>query len=321
MSPRATRQTEYLEIAMATGRGSAAPSLFVWQDSFKGDFHARGFVVLRGIIPASLVAELRIAADELRDLAHHDSDPQAQTTQTLDRYADHADLAPFARYLEVDEIHEAISRLLGPGFRYDGLDRIRLLIEPLDHPWQIGWHRDRVAEVPAEARDPRFRSFLTQHWDDTRYFNQVNAAIYPDSCTWYVPESHRRQSDRDGEDESVMLPELRAAPSGTSPGTTEAALLAHCRKVPGAIQIHLDPGDLLLYHQLGWHTGSYSPARPRATIHHVVRHSTSEQFERKWERETTAAISRSRWRRFRHEPVRTLMRRARRRGDADPSGP
>ena len=67
------------------------------------------------------------------------------------------------------------------------VDIMGLLVEPLEHPWHIGWHRDGVVEVPPEARDEIVNAKLAEVWYDLRHFNQVNCAIYADSCTWFVP--------------------------------------------------------------------------------------------------------------------------------------
>ena len=92
-----------------------------------------------------------------------------------------------------------------------------LLVEPLEHPWHIGWHRDGVVEVPPEARDETVNAKLAEVWHDLRHFNQVNCAIYADSCTWFVPGSHLRQWDLPGEAQSTGDPTATETPRRGSP--------------------------------------------------------------------------------------------------------
>ena len=47
----------------------------------------------------------------------------------------------------------------------------------------------------------------------------------------------------------------------------EAAFLEQAYSFPGAVRVYLDPGDFLVYRNMGWHTGIYTTYTPRATIH------------------------------------------------------
>ena len=68
-------------------------------------------------------------------------------------------------------------KLLGDDYTHGHVDIMGLLVEPLEHPWHIGWHRDGVVEVPLEARDEQVVAKLAEVWYDLRHFNQVNCAI------------------------------------------------------------------------------------------------------------------------------------------------
>ena len=113
-------------------------------------------------------------------------------------------------------LRDAIEKLLGANYTHGHVDIMGLLVEPVEHPWQIGWHRDGVVEVPPEARDEIVKAKLAEVWYDLRHFNQVNCAIYADSCTWFVPGSHLRQWDMPGEEQSTGDPRLRKPVEGES---------------------------------------------------------------------------------------------------------
>ena len=47
----------------------------------------------------------------------------------------------------------------------------------------------------------------------------------------------------------------------------ERAGLEYCRRMPGAVQLNLNAGDLAIYRNVMWHLGNYAPYRKRATLH------------------------------------------------------
>ena len=153
-----------------------------------------------------------------------------------------------------------------------------LLVEPLERPWNVGWHRDGVVEVPPDAYDDIVKAKLAEVWHDLRHYNQVNCAIYADSCTWVVPGSHLRQWDLPGERQTTVDRTLDGPLEGLSNVEAERFYLDHCRQFPGAVQVHLGPGDFVVYRNLAWHTGNYITYQPRATIHDVVRY----EGEKSW---------------------------------------
>ena len=149
-----------------------------------------------------------------------------------------------------------------------------------------------MVEVPAEARDAEMESFMATVWNDLRYFNQVNCAIYADSCTWYVPGSHLRQQDLPDEVQSTGDPVMKEAPAEWSDAEAEQFYFEHCRSMPGAVQVYLGPGDFMVYRNLAWHCGMYLPYQPRATIHDIIRHKGRNAWMEKWHKVKQAAQGR-----------------------------
>ncbi len=257
-----------IEVALSDG---GTPMAFRFCESMLNDYLTQGYLVLRGIVPPALLRDLRVEADKARDLAHKINGPQTQRIQPLSRYSNELNLKPFQHYLDLPVLRDAITRLLGPGYTTGQLDIMGLLVEPLDHPWTCGWHRDGVVEVPPDAYDEIVRAKLAEVWHNLHYFNQINCAIYAESCTWFVPGSHLRQRDLPGERQTSGDPGLREQGEGLSDVEAERVLLEHCLQFPGAVQMHLHPGDYMIYRNLAWHIGNYLTHQPRATIHDVVR--------------------------------------------------
>lgn len=245
---------------------------FQFCDAMINTYLSQGYLIFRGIVPPSLLSDLRAEAEKARDLAHKLNGPQTQRIQPLSAYGDDLDLKPFYDYTELTELRDATARLLGKDYTHGHVDIMGLLVEPSERPWHIGWHRDGVVEVPSEAYDDTVRTKLAEVWHDLRHYNQVNCAIYADSCTWFVPGSHLRQQDLPGERQTTRDPTLRGPIAGVSNVEAERLYLDHCRRFPGAVQVHLGPGDFMVYRNLAWHTGNYVTYQPRATIHDVVRY-------------------------------------------------
>jgi hypothetical protein len=256
------------------------------------EYLGRGYLILRGIVPPTLLADLRAQADIARDLAHRLNGPQTQRIQPLDRYGDDIDLQPFRDYAELDTLRRAVEDLLGPGYTHAHLDIMGLLVEPQEHPWHCGWHRDGVVEVPPEARDQRFNQTLGEIWHDLRFFNQINCALYADGCTWFVPGSHLRSFDLTGERQSSGQAEMVHPPEGMSSVEAERYYLDHCQSMPGAVQVHLRAGDFMIYRNLAWHTGLYIPYQPRATIHDIVSHEDRAEWSVRWGAAKKEAVAR-----------------------------
>ena len=59
------------------------------------EYLAEGYLILRGIVPPSLLGDLRIEAKKARDLAHQLKGAQTQRIQPLSDYAGDLNLKPF----------------------------------------------------------------------------------------------------------------------------------------------------------------------------------------------------------------------------------
>ena len=236
------------------------------------EWHHHGATVFRGILPASLVGELRRAADQGRALAREVGGKQAQRLQPVEKFGDRLDLEPFRSYVQLPELNDALQRVLSPGHRLAGLERMGVFYEPAEHPYCTHWHRDITAH--SDGIDAAEFHALTK---DPGFFTQINCALYSDHCTWYVPGSSARP-DLKAEVEAANMPDL----SGRSDEERERICHAYAAGMPGAVQLLLEPGDLALYQPNGWHIGNYAPYRKRATIHDGVWTDESRAWHYRW---------------------------------------
>jgi ectoine hydroxylase-related dioxygenase (phytanoyl-CoA dioxygenase family) len=232
---------------------------FQFSDQHIEEYHTQGYTVFRGILPPSLIADLRRETDRARQIAREKHGPQAQRLQPV--FAYDLDPAPFEAFGELPPLRDAIARVLSPRHTFGTRSLLGVLIEPAERPWCTKWHRDWRDNAPGldvAAWEAVFH--------DRNYFNQVNCALYQDSSTWVVPGSHLRG---DLPRERVYLtsrPSPDPLPEGTNTDR-ERENLDYCQGMPGAVCLHLDAGDFALYRNTLWHLGNYVPYCKRATLH------------------------------------------------------
>jgi hypothetical protein len=224
------------------------------------DYRRDGYVIFREILPPSLIADLRRVSERGSELARAAGGPLAQRFEPVANWD--IDQSPFDDYAHLPVLREAIQRLLSPRHVYGNRElHLGVLIEPVDVPYCMPWHQD--LRHLASSSLP----FLTlEAKRDPDLFNQINCALYQDDSLWVVPGSHARE---DTEAEREAFPDGNpVAPSFETESNEERerVCLAYCRRMPGAVRVHLDPGDLCIYRGTLWHMGNYVPYVKRATI-------------------------------------------------------
>jgi len=256
--------------------------MFKFTDKHIEEYQTLGYTVFRNIIPSKLVEELRRECDRGAEQIRQKNGPQSQRFQPISKMD--IDQRPFEEFQNLAETHDAISRVLQVEWESSGLDTMGVLINPVEKPWCTKWHRD--------WRD-NIRGLDITEWEscyqDVKLFNQVNAALYEDSCTWVVPGSHLRP-DTDAE---IRRFPTRPIPNPEFEGLTNAeaerACLDYLQSLPGAQRLLLDAGDYCLYRNSLWHNGNYTPYKKRATLHDAPMTKAFREY-----RETATAKAQSR---------------------------
>lgn len=263
-------------------------------------FYRDGYIIFRGILPDSLVRDLRSACDKAVQIARRIGGSQAQRLQPVQKYEGELNLLPFRDYAQLPALHDALRSLLTPEHSHGRLDIMGVLLEPEDRAWCTKWHRDitlKSSRLTAED----FHGLMLD-WDCV---NQVNCPLYDDDCTWFVPGSHLRMRDLPGELEAAAATMGVAGGQETAeerrnmdPVTLERACLKYTKSMPGAVQLKLHAGDFALYRPIGWHLGNYVPYKKRATLHDGVFTPRYEEWWRqwraggapRWEKQVSAAV-------------------------------
>lgn len=237
--------------------------MFHFSDEHIDSYHRQGFTVFQGILPPSLVTDLRRVTDRAREIAREKYGPQAQRLQPV--YAHGLDRRPFDALRDLAPLRDAITRLLSPRHVTATESMLGVLLEPAELPWCTAWHRDWRDNVGDLDMDGWLRAYR-----DLNLFNQVNCALYADSSTWVVPGSHLRPDLPREVERFPMRPILGPHLEGLSSVERERACLDYCRGMPGAVPLRLEAGDFALYRNTLWHLGTYVPYTKRATLHDVV---------------------------------------------------
>ena len=234
----------------------------------------QGFLLIRRVFGAGKVAEaLRIVADVpawIRNRSNSRNIQRAQPLQTCPVIRDRSWLRTFYDNPALDRMLAGIfGGVIEPAPRMSHDFKLTgLLIEPLDHWWSTGLHRD-------------YRDFIkgldVAAWSartgDLGLFNQINIPLLRDNCVWAVPGSHARD-DTAAEARLVATRSLYARLAGT--GARPERVDRHQEELIGAltacgaVNLRCDPGDLLLYRSNMLHCGIYEPGVERMTLHDGV---------------------------------------------------
>jgi hypothetical protein len=233
---------------------------FQYTDRHRIEYITDGFTILRGIIPASLLADLRTETDKAREIARRRSGPQAQRLQPVYAY-DELDSRRFRDFLDLPGMRASVAGILGPD--HNQTDIMGVLLEPANEAWCTPWHRDWGYNAPHVDLDAFFEAV-----HNLRMFNQLNAALYDDHSLWVVPGSHNRL---DSADERAVFPLIPPKGPDLEPGMPaaerELACLEYARRMPCAMPVPLFAGDVAFYRACQWHLGCYVPYTRRATLH------------------------------------------------------
>lgn len=240
-------------------------------DVDRSRFFRDGYIVFRQLLPTSLITDLRSRTDHATALARHRHGEQAQRLQPLQQYDDELDLQPFRDFVELPQLRAALDAALSADHVPMGLSVLALFVEPATRPYCTDWHRD-ITLQSSGLELAEFRRLLL----DWQCVNQINCPLYDDSSTWFVPGSHLREYDLPGEAEAANA--VWIAPQSDA-ATQERLCWDYAAAMPGAVQLHLNAGDLALYRPSGWHLGNYAPHRKRATLHTVV---STPQYSEWW---------------------------------------
>ena len=272
---------------------------FVFSEQHITDYYHHGYTIFRGILPPSLIEEMRAAGAELQVISIRERGAQNARSMPIADVAEQLSpraLQSFEDYLQMPELVAAMQGVLGSEHSISGLGNIVLFFTDPVRPICQDWHRD-MDEGYKGITTPAQRAEFRRLKQDPTFFVQVNCALHSDTCLWYVPGSAGRPNTR-GELAAAGAPYngidgrgklIDAELDGQSYAAQERISLEYCLSMPGGVNVVLEAGDYCLYRPIGWHTGNYAPHRQRLTLHHHVSTPASIAWYVEWCRRMSAA--------------------------------
>jgi hypothetical protein len=150
----------------------------------------------------------------------------------------HPDLGEpiFADYVASPPVLEVVADLLGADLK---LELVNMLVNPAQHDYEIGWHRDLVrADLPPDEELKALEKFSEGV--------QWNTALYDEACLVIVPASHHRAKTPEERDICFNRPN---------------------DPMPHQMAVSLQAGQGVYYISNLLHRGVYSCRQQRETIH------------------------------------------------------
>jgi len=226
----------------------------------RDEYFTQGFTILRGLIPPSLLTDLRRETDKARDIARAKYGPQTQRLQPVYAY-DELNHQTFRDFLNLPELQATVNGILGDD--HGQSDIMGVLLEPSSSAWATNWHRDWVHH-DARVDKVDFEKVMM----NPLMFNQFNAPLYDDHSLWVIPGSHNRL-DTEAEKTAFGAIPVPAPKIDDSMSLAERELICseYVRQMPGATPTALFAGDCAFYRSCQWHIGTYVPYTKRATLH------------------------------------------------------
>jgi ectoine hydroxylase-related dioxygenase (phytanoyl-CoA dioxygenase family) len=268
----------------------------------KSKYEKDGFLIVRNVLSINLINELRILSLRCRDIARKLSGENTQRLQPIYKYLNKEENFLFDEYRKHKNISEIISNILTEE-HYLSRDYLGIFFNPETEAYCTPWHRDGRDNQPGLDLQK-----WSEHRNNLNYFNQINLALYPDDSTWYVTGSHNRLDTPEEMNlfptRPIMVDFLREDQhrwkdpsrknskdsrivskfSGKIGKLTrlfknkvkvindfelEYNISNYCKIIPNSVNVSLNPGDMLLYRNCGWHLGAYTPHKRRATLHDI----------------------------------------------------
>jgi ectoine hydroxylase-related dioxygenase (phytanoyl-CoA dioxygenase family) len=267
---------------------------FTFTDRHVTDFYHHGYTVFREVVPAALITDMRRAGGRVEEVTRRDRGKNAARTSPIAALAGEVDIKPFRDYVELPALVDAVKRVLTPEHDISDLQTTAMFLTYLVGPSCQDWHRDLAGGYVGIDDDEEWKVVST----NPTFFAQINCALYTDTCLWYVPGSAGRPNTPgelgaagppyDGKEGRGRLidPDL----VGKSDAEGERLCLDYCRRMPGGVNLVLEPGDFALYRPIGWHTGNYAPYRRRMTLHHTAWSPPTRAWYARWFKRREAAL-------------------------------
>lgn len=272
-------------------------------ESAASDSYVRdGYEIVRGFVEPDSARQAVALVDGLRAHIRRTRNIDDQRIQPLKRYLGDTRYAQLGALAGFDRLRKLLESRIGPGAEADS-ELLGLWIEPSRRTYVLPWHRDLRdnakgldwSEWYAHMASPRFfnQFHIALEPDDCLWVvpgshlrddTDVEKRMFPDrpivvdfiendlnpwydKADKYPPRFGRRwalnQFDR------IYFGRLGLPPYAAARRRNDAVYaraLDYCRSMPGAVQVKLQAGDLMMYRNSVWHTAIYRADVRRTTL-------------------------------------------------------
>ncbi len=261
-----------------------------------------GYEIVRSFVEDADVRRALALVEGLRDVVRRSRFVDTQRVQPLKRHLGDAQMAELACTVGFARLRAHLESRVGAGIDVNP-DLLGLWIEPARRSYVLPWHRDLRDNSKgldwrawyALMANPRFfnqfhialkpdeclwvvpGSHLRDDTEDERRMFPSRPILVDfierDLDPWY--DGTDKYPSKYGPRWAVnAFDRVYYGRLGMSPrpamrkrnATVLAQALDYCRAMPGALQVKLEPGDLLVYRNSLWHTAIYRADVPRMTL-------------------------------------------------------
>lgn len=222
-------------------------------EELESQFGERGYLIIEGLLTPAQVEAAKTAMDRLVDLeaekliqAGKLDDPMTARpfeTRLLDLYRDHLELAPNSyRYnLQIAELFDffynpnlldIVERILGPEIRLYPNYTVRPKF-PRQEQHQVLWHQDGGYTARLNGGQDVEELRMVNVW------SPLVPATVENGCMQFVPGSHK----------------LGVVPHEEREYYLEIPREVMAERVADVVDVEVDPGDVVLFHNLLFHQG------------------------------------------------------------------
>ncbi|CAD6977610.1 unnamed protein product [Tilletia controversa] len=256
--------------------------------TLRDGFERDGFVIVDGIfVSPDEIEELKTAAADVVQLTRDGQWPHRRVVGkqfppfdqvTQDYWGVQHLMSPSLPHSALftafygSRVLDVSSALLSVPVQDMQLELFNLLINPTQHAFALGWHRDDI-KPGIDTEDERRVLMADQARAGAAKDGggiQWNAALYDDACLFVVPGTHRRvRTERERVANATPPPAPTPIPQGRDLSAVEREALDGTWDIdpPTTRRVILKAGQSAFYSQRILHRASYLPNQTRATLH------------------------------------------------------
>lgn len=300
-------------------------------DFTKTTLAREGLAIVRQFLSPEICETALTLLKRARTRGRRTLPPDLQRLQPLSAYLNSEEMGRLEELVDFARVNALFSNVLGPGAEISR-QLLGLWIQPSARTYVIPWHRDirdNAKGIDWQAweertRNLRFfnqfhiafapdRSFWVVPGSHSREDTQQEKSMFPvrpilvdfierELDPWY--DGDDRNPTRNAAQklwqrvESYYFRRLGGEPlpwHRERNRMVERKTAEYCSSMPGAVEVRLNAGDLMMYRNCSWHTAVYRVDEPRFTLFSNIATPENNQWRREQKERVAALGENTRW--------------------------